>query len=110
MTSPLTDVEFLPDSGATSDMRKDRSVFEDDYVACNDVFVLMGDGHEIPVLGYGTFRMKIDGYVTRLINSLYVPGLDCDFFLVHDMALKERLFICVRRRRNALNIPKIYHY
>ena len=55
MTSPVTDGnEIVPDSGATSDMRKDRSVFEDDYVACNDVFVLMGDGTEIPVLGYGT--------------------------------------------------------
>ena len=49
-TSPETvqfpvkeDDEIVPDSGATPHMRKDISVFEDYYVACNDVFVLMGD-------------------------------------------------------------------
>ena len=40
----------------------------------------MGDGAEIPVLGYGTYGMKIDGYVTRLMNSLHIPELDCDLF------------------------------
>ena len=40
----------------------------------------MVDGTKIPVLGYGTSRMKIDGHVTRLIKSLHVPGLDCDLF------------------------------
>ena len=53
---------------------------KDDYVTCTNVFVLMGDGSEIPVLGFGTSRMKIDGFVTRLVNSLHVPGLDCDLF------------------------------
>ena len=81
MTAPVTDdEEIVPDSGATSHMRKDISVFEDDYVACDDVFVLMSNGAEIPVLGYGTSCMKIGGHVTRLINSLHVPGLDCDLF------------------------------
>ena len=75
-----SDDEIVPDSGATLHMRRNRSVFEDDYVTCNDVFVLMGDGTEIPVLGYGTPRMKFDGHVTRLINSLHVPGLNCDLF------------------------------
>ena len=52
MTFPVTnDDEIVPDSGATSHMREDISVLEDDYVSCNDVFVLMGDGAEIPVLG-----------------------------------------------------------
>ena len=49
---------------------------------------LMGDRTEIPVLGYGTSRMKIDGHVTRLINSLHVPGLDCD------------LLSCIQHGRN----------
>ena len=40
----------------------------------------MGDNSEIPVLGYGTSRMKIDGHITQLINSLHVPDLDCDLF------------------------------
>ena len=71
---------IVPDSGSTSHMRKDRLVFEDNYAACNDLFVLMGDGTEIPVLGYGTSRMKIDGHATLLFNSLHVLGLDCDLF------------------------------
>ena len=51
VTAPVTDDdEIVPDSGATSHMRKDISVFEDDYVACNDVFVLMGNGAEIPII------------------------------------------------------------
>ena len=75
----MTD-EIVPDSGATTHKRRNRSDFEDDYVTCTDVFVLMDDGSEIQVLGFGTARMKINTFVTRLINSLYVPGLDCDLF------------------------------
>ena len=79
--SSIDKLEIVPDSGATSTMRKRKSDFEEDsYTPCNDVFVLMGDGHESPVAGYGTSRMKIDGHVTRILNSLHVPGLDCDLF------------------------------
>ena len=48
------------------------------YVACSDVFVLMGDGSEVPVAGYGVSRIKINGKVVRLENSLHVPTLDSD--------------------------------
>ena len=61
-------------------MRRNRMDFEDDYVPCNDVFVLMGDHSEIPVLGYDTSRLKINGRVVRLVNSLHVPDLDVDLF------------------------------
>ena len=71
---------IIPDSGATSHMRRNCMDFENDYVSCNDVFVLMGDHSEIPVLGYGTSRLKINGRVVCLVNSLYVPELDVDFF------------------------------
>ena len=47
---------------------------------CTDVFVLMGDNSEIPVLGYGTARIKINGRVIRLVNSLHVPDLDVNLF------------------------------
>ena len=40
----------------------------------------MGDGTHIPVLGYGTSRIKLDGKVIRLANSLHVPTLHCDLF------------------------------
>ena len=70
----------VPDSGVTSHMRRNRMDFEDDYVTCNDVFVLMGDNSEIPVLGYGTSRVKMNGHNVRLINSLHVPDLDVDLF------------------------------
>lgn len=40
----------------------------------------MGDGSKIPVLGYGTSRMKINSKIVRLTNSLHVPDLDCDLF------------------------------
>lgn len=32
---------------------------------------------EIPILGYGTTWMKIDGYVIQSVNCHHVPGLDC---------------------------------
>ena len=54
---------IVPDSGATSHMRRNRMDFEDDYIACNDVFVLIGDNSEIPVLGYGTSQLKINDHV-----------------------------------------------
>ena len=63
-------------------MRRRRSNFEDDYKSCSGVFVLMGDASRIPVAGYGTSRMKIDGNITRLVNSLHVPLLDSDLFSV----------------------------
>ena len=61
-------------------MRRHCMDFEDDYVTCNDIFVLMGDHSEIPVLGYDTSRVKINGYVVRLVNTLHVPDLDVDLF------------------------------
>ena len=42
---------IIPDSGATLHMRRNRMDFEGDYVLCDNVFVLMGDHSEIPVLG-----------------------------------------------------------
>lgn len=57
-TFPVTnDDEIVPDSGVTSHTRIYIyiSVFENNYVACTDVLVLIGDGTKIPVLGYGTF-------------------------------------------------------
>ena len=54
---------IIPDSGANSHMRRNCMDFEDNYVTCKDVFVLMGDHSEIPVLGYGTSRVKINGHV-----------------------------------------------
>ena len=74
--------DIIPDSGATSTMRKHRRDFEDDYQACTNVFVLMGDASRVPVAGYGTSRMKLNGNVTRVLNSLHVPGLDTDLFSV----------------------------
>ena len=72
--------KIVPNSGATSHMRHNRADFEDDYVTCNDIFVLIGDGTTIPVLGYGPSEMKINVHITRFINILHVPGLDCDLF------------------------------
>ena len=79
-TSKFDFDHIVPDSGATSHMRCNHMDFEGDYVTCNDVFVLMGDNSEISVLGYGTFRLKINGHVVRLVNSLHVPDLDVDLF------------------------------
>ena len=42
----------------------------------------MGDASRVPVLGYLTSLMKINGNVTRIINSLHVPGSDSDLFSV----------------------------
>ena len=71
---------IVPDSGATSHMRRNRGDFEDNYIKCTNIFVLMGESSEIPVLGYGTSRIKINGRVVRLVNSLHVPDLDVNLF------------------------------
>ena len=71
---------IVPDSGATSHMHCIHMDFEGDYITCNDVFVLIGDNSEIPVLGFGASRVKINGHVVQLVNSLHVPDLDVDFF------------------------------
>ena len=44
--------DSIPNSGATSTMREHLRDFKDDYQACANVFVLMGDASRIPVLGY----------------------------------------------------------
>ena len=71
---------IIPDSGATSHMRRNCMDFENDYVSCNDVFVLICDHSETLVFGYATSRLKINGRVVRLVNSLHVPDLDVDLF------------------------------
>ena len=42
----------------------------------------MDDASCIPVIDYSTPWIKIDGIVTRLVNSLHVLGLNGDLFLV----------------------------
>ena len=37
----------------------------------------MGDDTRVPVVGYGTARIKLNGKVQVLPQSLHVPGLDC---------------------------------
>ena len=71
---------IIPDSGATSTMRHNRSDFETNYVTCNGVFLLMGDVSKIPVAGYSISRMKMDRNVTQLINSLHARDLDSNLF------------------------------
>ena len=67
----------------------------------------MGDESRILVHGYGTSQMKINGNVTRIVNSLYVLGLDSDLFSVTNTgawttvthsSLKEE--ICIDRSQN----------
>ena len=86
------DTDIIPDSGATSIMRCFHSDFKDDYQACTDVFVLMGDASRIHVAGYSTSQMKIDGNVRRIVNSLHVPLLDSDLFSVTKRAHGHWLF------------------
>ena len=40
----------------------------------------MGDASRIPVHGYFTSRMKMNGNMTRIVNSLHVLSLDSDLF------------------------------
>ena len=63
-------------------MMKHCRDFEDDYKACNGVFVLMGDASCAAVAGYGLCPMIIDSNVTRVLNSLHVPDLDSNLFSV----------------------------
>ena len=62
---------------------------------------------KIQVLGYGTSPIKIDGLVTRLVNSLYIPGLDCDLFSCtrHDRNRKGCSFILIDSKMH-LTFPK----
>ena len=46
--------KLCPDSGTTSHIFTEESDFGDDYRRCKDVFVYMGDGTRVPVVGYGT--------------------------------------------------------
>ena len=74
------DNNIISDNGATSTMMKHRRDFEDIYKACNGAFVLMGDTSRVAVAGYDTCYMKVNGNVTRVLNSLHVPDLDSNFF------------------------------
>ena len=40
----------------------------------------MGDNSEIPVIGYRTTRIEMNGRVVCLVNSLHVPDLDVNLF------------------------------
>ena len=61
--------KIVIDSGATAHMRRFKDDFEiDSYVRCKDTFVVMGDGTEIPVVGYGVSRIKMDGRTSSMLN------------------------------------------
>ena len=73
--------QMVANSGATSHMRTNIDDFVSTmYKHCKDVFVLVGDGREITVLGYGPSCIKINGHVIVLDDSLHVPDLDCVLF------------------------------
>ena len=40
----------------------------------------MGDASRVPVAGYGTGRIKLDGHVVCMENSLHVPSLESSLF------------------------------
>ena len=50
------------------------------YKKCQDVFVLMGDCTPVPVVGYDTARIKLEGHVSCLENCLHVPSLETSLF------------------------------
>ena len=59
--------QIVPDSEVTAHMRICKDYFEpNSYIACSDIFVLMGDGSKVPVAGYGVSHIKINGQVLRL--------------------------------------------
>ena len=81
--TPHTDgATLVPDSGATSDMFKEKRHFIGDYRKCKDLFVYMGDGSPVPVAGIGTVRIKVRGRVIVLPNVLHVPALDCNLMSI----------------------------
>ena len=80
--TPKPKRQIVPDSGATTHMLTDRDDFGEDYKQCRDVFVYMGDGTPVPVHGYGTGRIKLDGKVQALKKSLHVPSLDCSLMSI----------------------------
>ena len=62
-------------------MLNDENVFEQhNYKKCHDVFVLMGDCIPVPIVGYGTARIKLKGHVICLENCLHMPFLDTTLF------------------------------
>ena len=45
---------MIPDNGATSIMSNNYDSYEDNYKQYTGVFVLIGNGAEVPVKGYST--------------------------------------------------------
>ena len=74
--------KLCPDSGASSHMFTEEGDFDDDYRRCKNVFVYMGDSTRVPVIEYGTARIKLNGKVQVLPKSLHVPGLDCSLLSI----------------------------
>ena len=81
-TKNIPSRQIVPDSGATAHMLTEEDDFGDDYKKCRDVFVYMGDGTPVPVQGYGTGRIKMDGKVQVLKKALHVPTLDCSLLSI----------------------------
>ena len=65
-----------------SHMFTQENDFGDNYRRCKDAFVYMGDGTRVPVVGYGTAHIKLNGKVQVLSKSLHVPGLDCSLLSI----------------------------
>ena len=78
------------DSGATGDMLNDKRHFGKDFRLAKDLFVYMGDGTPIKVVGTGTARIKIEGKVIVLPGAMYIPELDCNLLSITQHALRGK--------------------
>ena len=76
LTRGSTDNKLCLDSGATSDMFKDRKCFGQDYRSVDGWFVFMGNGSKVKVAGVGSTQIKVHGKVLALPDSLHIPELE----------------------------------
>ena len=65
---------IMLDSGATSIMSPDKSLFTH-LTESTDHFVLLGDDSPVPVAGVGTINLTLQGHKCRIRKALYVPAL-----------------------------------
>ncbi len=85
----------IVDSGATHHMWNDPSAFISFYPEENGGYVRIANNQKIPIVGYGTIRVKLDNYVIELEDVFYVPSLRDSLFSVRQHRRCDRCsFIC----------------
>lgn len=70
---------IIIDSCATHNMWNDSKAFRT-FTSMHNSYVLLANNYKIPIAGWGTIQLNINGYFLHIHDVYYVPGLQYSLY------------------------------